>query len=240
MTSKHLIYGLFDPRDGQLRYIGKSSSGLARPKEHLEPGRLALNKSWSGNWIRKLIRYGLKYRISVIQEFAGGDHLNRAEMYWIAYFRQAGCRLTNVTNGGEGVSGLPRSAATRAKISASSKGRQVSQETRAKIGAANKGKTRSLELRSRLSAANTGHKDSPETKAKKSLATKGKPRGPRSAETILNMSRGAGGRPFMDVDSGKVFQTQREASVFYGISNVGAVLRRVRKSASGHVFVYVG
>jgi len=30
---ENIIYGLFDPRDGQLRYIGKSVNGLKRPEE---------------------------------------------------------------------------------------------------------------------------------------------------------------------------------------------------------------
>jgi hypothetical protein len=35
-VSKFIVYALFDPRDGELRYIGKSSQGLKRAKSHIK------------------------------------------------------------------------------------------------------------------------------------------------------------------------------------------------------------
>lgn len=32
--SRFLIYGLVDPRTNEVRYVGRSSSGLVRPKHH--------------------------------------------------------------------------------------------------------------------------------------------------------------------------------------------------------------
>lgn len=37
LKSKFLIYGLTDPITDELRYIGRSSSGLNRPRQHLAP-----------------------------------------------------------------------------------------------------------------------------------------------------------------------------------------------------------
>lgn len=57
MRSK-LIYGLVDPRTSELRYIGRSSSGLTRPKQHTAPAALAKDVARKGNWLRQLVRAG--------------------------------------------------------------------------------------------------------------------------------------------------------------------------------------
>jgi hypothetical protein len=36
---KYLIYGLVDPRDNLVKYVGKSSKGLIRPKQHFHNNR---------------------------------------------------------------------------------------------------------------------------------------------------------------------------------------------------------
>jgi hypothetical protein len=66
-----------------------------------------------------------------------------------------GGTLLNRSVGGEaGPLGVKRSAETRAKLSAASKGRILSAEHRAKIGAANQGMTRSKEQRAQGGVAN--------------------------------------------------------------------------------------
>lgn len=59
----NIIYGLIDPRNGQLRYIGLSAKGLERAREHMEPYYLKNDKSHKANWVRNLIKVGLKYEI---------------------------------------------------------------------------------------------------------------------------------------------------------------------------------
>ena len=62
--------------------------------------------------------------------------------------------LTNMTDGGEGLSGIVHTAETRAKMSAAKKGRTYSPETRAKMSAARMGKSRSPETRAKIAASN--------------------------------------------------------------------------------------
>jgi hypothetical protein len=37
---QYIIYGLVDPETEELRYIGKSSTGMSRPKKHFYPSTL--------------------------------------------------------------------------------------------------------------------------------------------------------------------------------------------------------
>ena len=73
-------------------------------------------------WIAKLASLGLQPEIVVLQTFDSGDGLDTAERQWIAIGRAAlRKRLTNITDGGDGVSGLAHSAEARAKMSAAKK-----------------------------------------------------------------------------------------------------------------------
>src|SRR5271166_3360522 len=99
-TYKNLIYGLIDPRDGQLRYIGLSSSGMSRPKDHGKESRLKRNKTRTGNWIKSLQSQGLTYEIEVLEEYPNDishKDLEEAEIWNIAYYKSLGCELYNHT-----------------------------------------------------------------------------------------------------------------------------------------------
>lgn len=65
--NKYIIYGLVDPRSGELRYVGKSCSGLKRPKAHLAPSNLK-KATHKNNWIRQLLAAGARPDILVIEE----------------------------------------------------------------------------------------------------------------------------------------------------------------------------
>lgn len=108
-VKKHLIYALVDPATSEIRYVGRSSSGLARAKSHSRPSGLKTD-DYCHRWIRKLLaETGLRPGIRVVQEFDAFDDidsvLNDAEVYWVSYFRGIGCPLTNTTDGGRGLSG---------------------------------------------------------------------------------------------------------------------------------------
>lgn len=66
------------------------------------------------------------------------------EVNWIKQLRDEGVVLSNMTDGGEGVRGLPCSQETRMKMSAASLGRKKSPETRAKMSLAQLGNKKSL------------------------------------------------------------------------------------------------
>lgn len=118
-----------------------------------------------------------------------------AEQFWISYFRSIGCRLANLTQGGDGLSGMrhspeaiektrrahigsKRSEATREKLRASwtperkaahiamCKAREMSQEQRDFLSKLHSGKTLSLEQRAQISARFKGRRQTEEQKRK--------------------------------------------------------------------------
>jgi hypothetical protein len=122
---KYLIYGLVDPRDDLVKYVGRSSDGLARPKSHFlkyyydHPIR---GKIKVYRWIKKLIEgLGLTPGCLVLERFENESSLNDAERKWIKHFRDLGIDLKNLTDGGEGSSGYKHTAEALVKIRANGK-----------------------------------------------------------------------------------------------------------------------
>ncbi len=114
----YFVYGLFDPRDGALRYVGCHRGVLAtRLQSHLADSRKSKIATHKTNWIRKLTQMDLMPIISEIQNFFSKKEMLEAEVYWISFFRSQGCRLTNGTDGGEGVWGHRHSIETRTVLS---------------------------------------------------------------------------------------------------------------------------
>lgn len=183
MAGRFLIYGLTDPRTGEVRYIGKSSSGMERPRQHGQPRYLKKSRNYKVNWIRGLLSLGLCYGIVTLEECASADALCDRERWWIAFARAWGLSLTNLTDGGEGNLGWNPSAEwrakngkihsgwklseeqkellraararpeVRAKMRANALARRHTDEERAKIGAAHRGRRYSAEVRARMSDA---------------------------------------------------------------------------------------
>lgn len=150
------------------------------------------------------------------------------------------------------------SEATRARLRA----RVISDETREKIAAANRGKTHSVETKEKIRAIRTGTKSSDQARARISAANKGRPAHNKGikhrAETIAKMRAAHLGRvateearvnmraaqaprrkPVQCVNDGRVFDSSREAEVFYGLCQaaVTRVVTGVIKSTKGLVFV---
>lgn len=79
------------------------------------------------------------------------------EMGLIKCVKRMGIELTNLTDGGHGVSGLVVTPEQRAKISATltgRPGRPWTEEAKAKVGAANRGKKRTPEQRAKMGRKN--------------------------------------------------------------------------------------
>ena len=96
MNHQNIIYGLIDPTTRLIFYVGLSSKGLRRPKEHRVSG-----SSRCREWVRKLQQDGLDYEIVTLEHRDSPVHLPEAERWWIAYGRGCGWPLTNQTEGGE-------------------------------------------------------------------------------------------------------------------------------------------
>lgn len=161
MHSKYLIYGLVDPRTKQLRYVGKSSSGLKRADQHKFKCRLEGVYTHKANWIRELQLAGLEYVAVVLFEADDPQFLLEAEAFWISYYYMSGHPLTNSMSPlGHGPIRKTISEATRDKIRQKKLGVKFTPEHRAKLSCAkvgvvpwNKGVPMKVESKQRLSAS---------------------------------------------------------------------------------------
>lgn len=140
------IYGLFDPRTGELRYVGKTVSSLKkRLREHLSYQKTK-GHTHRENWIKSLLSLNLRPDIQLIQAFNTEADMDAAEVYWIKFFRDEGCDLVNKTDGGEGSTGYRHSAEIRAKMSALKKGKTTKR----------KGTSQPIEVKLKVSRTKSG------------------------------------------------------------------------------------
>lgn len=75
----------------------------------------------------KLERLGMVPTIEPIQQVPHA-YAEQAERYWIGYYRQIGCRLTNSTDGGGGCLGRVITQQTKDKIGQKHRGKTISPE----------------------------------------------------------------------------------------------------------------
>lgn len=146
-VSRFLVYLLIDPRNGEIRYIGKSTRGLYRPLSHSRRGQLSRDKSHRGNWIRQLKAAGLEPKIFFF-EYETEEVLSSVERNLIAAARADGYKLTNKTDGGDGVAGHVHTDEERRKISQKLKGKPKTEEHRLRLR-----RPRTEEQKTRISEA---------------------------------------------------------------------------------------
>jgi len=149
------IYALLDPRTQEVRYVGKSIDPPKRYLRHYKSDELKA-QTYKARWLRGLKAKGLKADQVILQKIPNSEW-EVAEQELIAYYKGIGCRITNATPGGDGrCAGFTHSAKTRAKMSASRKGKPRSPETIAKVAAGRRGKLFTDEQKKRLSEAHIG------------------------------------------------------------------------------------
>lgn len=162
---------------GGVFYVGKGQG--SRAHSHADRNR---------HWRHIVEKHGRT--VHILADKLTEEEAFQQEIEVIAAHRSAGVALVNMTNGGEGVSGLRRtdSAETRAKKRASAIGRRMSPEAIAKTA-----------------AFHTGRKRSPETLAKMSASLKGKNVGRKfSEETLSRLAELASARRHSDETRAKM------------------------------------
>jgi uncharacterized protein (DUF433 family) len=181
-----IVYGLYDPRTGDLRYIGQTVRSLkGRLASHLSKANLE-SSQYSAKWISSLKKAGVTPTIYCLGEAYSRESLDELEIKLIAEARERGEKLTNLAPGGISSSGYKLGPEFGAKVSNKLRGRPKSPEHRLKLSEANKGKKLSAETKAKMSASMKGHPVSEDTKAKQSSAKKGHE---VSAETRAKMSK---------------------------------------------------
>lgn len=123
---KNIIYALVDPITEEVRYIGKSTSGLTRPRDHYKPSHLKKDFTYKGNWLRSL---SIPPLIEVLHVAETKEELDRLEKEYIALYKGLRARLTNLTDGGEGACGRVLSESTKALIGQRQKEARSRRET---------------------------------------------------------------------------------------------------------------
>lgn len=154
------IYALCDPRDNAIRYVGKTDNPGRRYQMHLK----SKEHCHRVHWIQALLKIGLKPAMTIIERIPSGQNWESRERYWIKHYRDTGCNLTNMSDGGDcgpDLRGkhLVKSEAARRNIIAALVKRNKSPEMREasrRHGLANKGRKQSLATRAKISAAQTG------------------------------------------------------------------------------------
>jgi hypothetical protein len=162
-TMKTKLYILCES-SGEIRYIGKTVRQLeARLRRHIQEAESYRDNSYRCNWIRALLARGSKPTIILIGE-TSGDGCGE-EVAWIAYGRQEGWRLTNRTDGGDGVPGYKHTDQTKEKMRMLHLGKKRSphsDQTKLKMRLSRLGTICSAEARKNMSLSHIGYKQTEE------------------------------------------------------------------------------
>lgn len=211
--SNFIIYGLVAPDTQEIRYIGKSTSGLARPSQHqcpstfLKPYKKNKNLTKRQAWLKSLYLDGMKPLIVVLCSPINPVDLSQVEIDYIKYYKDRGARLVNGTSGGEGVRGaIPWN-----------KGKTgVSDKTRKRMSRARMGKT-------------------PWNKGRKMPISQRK-----HLSNILSGNIPANASPVICINTGEIFETTGKAASKYGTrsSSIYRVCIGERKTFRGLKFEY--
>jgi len=127
---KYLIYALVDPVDNNIKYIGRSSNGISRPKWHLASHTYETSHLRVHRWIKGIVSKGLTPSIQILESWdqISSKDLSLAEIKWINVYKPLG-RLHNLTDGGDGTSGRTISEKHRKRIIESNHTRKISIDT---------------------------------------------------------------------------------------------------------------
>lgn len=144
------IYALIDPDTRKIRYIGKS----IRPKERLGNQMNESSNCHRSHWLRNLRNHGKRPHQIILQELDDSEPWQEWEKAWIRHGREVGWPLTNNTDGGDGVDGLPEE--TRKRMSKVWIGRKHKPETIEKLKIARSKRITSDATRKKHSASMKG------------------------------------------------------------------------------------
>lgn len=130
----NFVYVLLCPKCGCPRYVGKTTKGEKRIREHAKGSKCTDSSRYKKHWVQSLKDQGLMFDWVKLCTLPSKEGLAEAERYWISFFKDRGCPLTNLSAGGDGGTlGISCSDEKKAKISAANKGHAVSQEQRDQI-----------------------------------------------------------------------------------------------------------
>ena len=148
------IYILKDPFNNEVRYVGKSDNPKERFIEHIKKSKYT--KTYKNNWIQNLLKNEKKPILEII-DIININEWSEKEKYWIKYYKDKGCNLTNLTEGGDGGNFGDK---INKLISEKLKGRVFSKETIKLMSESAKKRKLTDEGRKSLSEKRKGEKNS--------------------------------------------------------------------------------
>lgn len=90
----YYIYTLIDPRDGSIRYVGRTKNPAMRLKSHAGSS-YGYNPRPMVDWILELKGEGLIPTLSTVDTADGMEDAKTKEQYWMDKCRAMGCKLIN-------------------------------------------------------------------------------------------------------------------------------------------------
>lgn len=162
---KVYIYGLVDKLKNELKYIGKSINPQTRYRKHLQDSNKKI--SYKDKWINSLLENNNKPELLIIDE-VDENNWEFWEKHYISYYKFIGCKLTNISEGGENppiTFGRKWTPEQIERIRKNNQGKKRSEETKKNISLSkkgkpiphlNNGKERSLSHRKNLSLSTKG------------------------------------------------------------------------------------
>lgn len=215
------IYYLSDPRNNEIRYIGYTSKSLSqRFDAHMKCANMN-KKRWVYNWINKLRDNNILPEIHLLEE-VGKDWQER-ERYWISYGKNNNWKLTNATDGGEGVIGYTFTESVKKVLSNLSTSMWKNPETRNKIIAARTGLKHSEETKKKMSISMTGLKHS-------GMLNQSKKGTKLKEETKEKISNTLKGRVFSEETKNKISESQKGNKKGLGKHPTEATRERLREA----------
>jgi hypothetical protein len=167
------VYEHWRPDEGVIFYVGK---GQKRRAWDTHRGR----NRWHKFIFAKLKAIGMKHEVRIVHKGMKEVDALAKERELIAQWRALGADLVNLTDGGEGPSGLVHSEEWKASMAVKMLGRKMSDEARAKLSASMTGNTNGLGKKKpkhaidAVKAFHTGRKRTPEQCARIAAANQRK------------------------------------------------------------------
>lgn len=227
-----VIYALVDPfvkfdlLTNEIRYVGKTGHFDDRIAAHLKGENC---NPYKDRWVKKVQRQGLDPHIRVLERHLNEDNFQEREKFWIKFLRELGHRLTNLTDGGEGVVGYKLTDEQKKKRSETLKNHPRRKEINAAISRAQMGRTLSDECKKKISESHFGKKHTDATKEKVRQAQYT----PEARERRIRMVASKKGKPWSQVHRDAYLKAKSEGRWGYGGGKPKSQKQKETSSRSG-------
>lgn len=154
MSMTYFVYKIINSINNKI-YIGKTNDLEKRWIAHIYAAQINKENTYFYNAIRKY--EATSFIKEIIEECETEEKALEREIFWIKELNTRHRHIGyNMTDGGDGVSGLKHSEMSKRRMSLIKIGKVVSDETRLKMSNSQKGRIVSQETKEKISMANTG------------------------------------------------------------------------------------